>query len=287
MAIHAAKNPYLGINAHVNSFLQAKAGEWESFHSAHIIHIYEALNESLPSGYYARSERSLQISELVLAVPDKPQRTRADVLIYRMGDTETSSPALVAEPIKTYDTTLLLEYEAPRFSVIIHQTSDHKPVTRIELLSPANKIGGSHHKKYKERRLETLQSGLCLVELDYLHELPPIIPGHPSYEAGDENATPYLIAATDPRPTFEAGIIRVYGFGVDQPIPIIPIPLAENEEFAFDFGIPYNRSYETDRFFRLTIDYSQPPLHFDRYHPADRERIEQRMKLIAAEQTPK
>ncbi len=287
MAIHAAKNPYPGINAHVNSFLQAEAGEWESFHSAHIIHIYEVLNETLPAGYYARSERSLQISELVLTIPDRPQRTRADVLIYRMGEGETAAPPLAAEPIKIYDTTVLLEDESPRFSVIIHQTSDHKPITRIELLSPANKVGGSHHKKYRERRLETLQSGLCLVELDYLHELPPIIPTHPSYEAGEENATAYLIAVTDPRPIFEEGVIQAYGFNVDEPFPIIPIPLAENEGLAFDFSIPYQRSYESDRFFRLTIDYSQPPLHFDRYLPADREKIEQRMKIIAAEQTQK
>jgi hypothetical protein len=291
MAIHAAKNPYPGINAHVNSFLQAEAGEWESFHSIQITYLVESLNSVLPSGYFAHAERSMQISEI--AVPlSKPQKTRADVMIYQTDEGKKSNPlAKKIAPTVAYEATrfleeLTLEDEAPLSAIIIYEGIG-VPVTRIELLSPANKVGGSHHRKYIERRIETLSSGMRLVELDYLHELPPIVPKHPAYANGEAGATPYLFVITDLRTSFEDGLIQVYGFGVDEPFPPAPIPLANDEVLVFDLGASYNRTYESSRLFHLAIDYSQPPLHFDRYQPADRERIEQRMKLIAAEQIQK
>lgn len=288
MAIHAAKNPYPGINAHVNSFLQAETGEWESFHSIQITYLVETLNEVLPTGYFAHAERSMQISEI--AVPSsKPQKTRADIMIYQADESKKiTSPQSKVAPTNTYEAILLLEEltledESPVSAIVIYEGIG-VPVTRIELLSPANKVGGSHHRKYIERRIETLSSGIHLVELDYLHELPPIVPKHPSYSKAEKGSTPYLVVITNLRTSFEDGQIQVYGFGVDEPFPPVPIPLANDDILEFDLGVPYNRTYASSRLFHLAIDYSQPPLHFDRYLPADRERIEQRMKHIAAAQ---
>ncbi|HLA44580.1 MAG TPA: hypothetical protein VJZ27_14140, partial [Aggregatilineales bacterium] len=61
MVIHSRKNQYRGVNAHHLSIFQNEAGDWESFHSDHITHIREHLRDTLPAGYIARTERSIQI----------------------------------------------------------------------------------------------------------------------------------------------------------------------------------------------------------------------------------
>jgi hypothetical protein len=60
MPIHSKTNLYPGINAHLNSFLQQEGGGWESFHAEHIIDLRRVLAQTLPRGYYAVAEKSLQ-----------------------------------------------------------------------------------------------------------------------------------------------------------------------------------------------------------------------------------
>ena len=55
------------------------------------------------------------------------------------------------------------------------------PITRIELLSPANKFGGSHAAIYLMNRQRTLEAGINMVELDYLHETRSPIQAIPDY----------------------------------------------------------------------------------------------------------
>ena len=78
-----------------------------------------------------------------------------------------------------------MEEEETLTGLVIYQAGEGsvlgRPITRIELLSPANKPPGSHHEQYMVKRLETLKSGLRLVELDYLHESHPVIQALPSY----------------------------------------------------------------------------------------------------------
>ena len=62
MPIHFRENQYNGINAHLQSLLQQDG--WESFHSAHITHLTEAIDQLLPYGYYVVNEKSLQISAI-------------------------------------------------------------------------------------------------------------------------------------------------------------------------------------------------------------------------------
>ena len=84
-------------------------------------------------------------------------------------------------------------------AVLIYAGS--KPVTRIEMLSPANKPGGSHFRDYATARDRALDAGLRLVEIDLLHERPPITTEIPSYRLGEADAYPYSILVSDPRPT--------------------------------------------------------------------------------------
>ena len=66
MPLHSDQNLYPGINPHLNSIIQKESGEWESFHNDHITNIREHLDATLPPGYLARTEKSLQISEIPL-----------------------------------------------------------------------------------------------------------------------------------------------------------------------------------------------------------------------------
>lgn len=52
-----SSSPYLGVNAHLNSFLLQPDGGWEMFHAKHIVVIRQMLDGVLPPDYYAASEK--------------------------------------------------------------------------------------------------------------------------------------------------------------------------------------------------------------------------------------
>lgn len=141
-----------------------------------------------------------------------------------------------------------------------------QPVTRIELLSPANKPAGSHHAKYLVKREETLLSGVNLVELDYLHASGPLLPALPDYRAGAHDAYPYLILVSDAA----ARKTDSYGVSVDVPLPRIALPLLAPDQVALDFDAPYQRTYTANRYYAMQIvDYTQEPINMDAYSADD------------------
>jgi Protein of unknown function (DUF4058) len=252
MPIQAKRNLYPGINAHLNSLLQHEPGGWDSFVSHHISDIHHEIDQKLPEAYFARIECALQLKENTTIDDD-------------------------------------MTWEDYLAGIVICQVKNNdllgRPVTRIELLSPANKRGGAHHTHYLARRSETFDSQLRLVEIDYLHETPPVIGSLPSYADGDEGAFPYWVIISDPLPTVAKGHADVYDIGVDAALPIIAVPLAGSEAMALDLGAVYNHTFASSRFFQMVVDYAQEPIHFDRYTPADQSLIRARMTAIAEVQS--
>jgi hypothetical protein len=201
----------------------------------------------LPPNYYAAAEKSLQVT------------------LY--GDEGDSSE------------------EETINSVVIYQhtgTIPAMPVTRIELLSPANKPGGSDYRDYLARRVRVLESGVALVEIDYLHEQRPLLPQFPSYRDDDQGAFPYLILVSVPRPSLMEGRADLYEFGVESHLPKVSIPLAGDEAVTLDFQPIYNRAFAAARLFSILVDYAQNPVNFDRYSPADRVKISALLEGIRA-----
>lgn len=182
MAIHSKTNLYPGINAHLNSFLQQEGGGWESFHAEHIIDLRRVLAKTLPAGYYAVAEKSLQItplgSQVSLAVPTG---------VYPM-------TPLISDPEDDLVGIVVYRQEMGRLP--------GKPVARIELLSPTNKPPSQDYRQYQSKRQLTLESGVSLVEIDYLHQTPPANPLLPDYSQREPNAIPTTSALTfrSPRP---------------------------------------------------------------------------------------
>jgi hypothetical protein len=114
MALYLKHNPYAGINAHYNSMLQAEDGAWRTFHTRHIVHLTKALNDSLPPGYYALEEQSIQIDE-----------------------------GLFLEDI-----------ELPAVGIYRHEgAAKQQLVTRLELLSPSNKKQGRDYLRMRQRTI--------------------------------------------------------------------------------------------------------------------------------------
>ncbi len=233
------KNRYPGINPHLNSLLQCPDCGWEMFHSSFIGRLTDELDNLLPEDYLPFSQRSL-VSHF-----DDDENFLMAVIIYRI--------------------------EGKNFL--------NTPVTRFELLSPANKPGGAHHAQYLRNRQETLLVGLRLVEIDWLHESRPVITAIPSYPDGEDSSYPYSIIVSDPRPTLDEGTTLVYGFSVEQPAPTINIPLDGEDFVTLDFGRVYNQTIERRNFFSL-IDYTQEPAHFRAYQEKDRAYIRQHMAEI-------
>lgn len=288
--MHADKNLYPGINAHLNSYLQNEPGGWRSFHSLHITDLDRAIDAALPPGYFTRAEKSLQIGEFNPGGGDeRTSQTTPDVTVYQSGQA-SRSPSAVAEvnaPVMTFPISETITDEDELTGLVIYQAGEGsvlgRPVTRVELLSPANKPNGSHHEQYMVKRLETLKSGLRLVEIDYLHQTPPLIQKLPDYSKGAQGAAPYLILVSDPRPTLEQGKTDIYAFGVDDPMPIINVPLAGADVVKVNFGEIYNYTFENSKFFRALVNYAQEPVHFDRYHEADRVLIQKRLEQIRSD----
>lgn len=294
MAIHQRQNQYPGINAHLHSYLQHEPAGWEEFHAAHITHLAEALDALLPAGYLVHLEKGMQIRELhpetgePVLIRRKP-RPRPDVSVLRTPEAPAGLPAGVAVlslPTRTLPATQALEDDPAIYLMALSirpLSRDGRagtPITWIELLSPTNKPGGSGALQYREKRALALHSGLALVEIDYLHETPPVLSHLPDYAGGEPGAYPYRIIVTDPRPSLAEGEMLLYEIAVDSPLPVVKIPLLDADFVALDCGAVYGRTFQALRAFSYAVDYEQFPLHMERYHPNDQAKIAGRMALV-------
>lgn len=293
--IHAPKNQYRGINAHLNSRLQAEGG-WDSFHAIHLGDLTKTLRTVLfPLGYTADIEQSLQIKRA--GAPTR--QPESDVTIYDPDPVraQQSAAPVGAHPhelVLTIPTMLALDdptIEYYRSIVLVERDVESgergKAVAWIELLSPSNKPRGRDFETYRSKRELLLQTGLVFVEIDYLHQTPPTFAGVPNYATDNppEDAQPYRITVVDPRPEFLEGKGRSRVFGVDETIPTMTIPLSGDDRLDFDFDAPYQMTFE-GMLYGNEVDYAQLPLKFENYSRADQTRIVNRMlAVIEASQT--
>src|SRR5262249_16613784 len=94
------------------------------------------------------------------------------------------------------------------------------------------------------------------------------------------NAHPYRIVVIDPRPTLSKGIARLYEFDVDTPIPTPMIPLNGKDILKFDFGAPYQKTFEESLYGLEFVDYSQFPEDTLSYSPPDHWGIARRILAV-------
>jgi hypothetical protein len=291
MPIHLRENQYRGVNAHLHSYLQQR-GDWSIFHGEHISDLRGALQDLLPpeSGYFVVSEKSLQIARDDL-ISGETSRSRIvpDVGIYKTGEglAPSAVPAYPASPGAEVSIVETLSEPENVVGIVIYRAQDDAeglgaPVTRIELLSPANKPPGSHYRQYIAARVETLQSGINLVEIDYLNERRSPLAVLPDYTRHEPKSYPYVILVSRPYPSLEEGKTAIYGFRVDDPIPVIPIPLAGGEGVLLDLGAVYQQTFNSNYVYGLRIvDYEKLPEGYETYDDEDQRRIKARMEAVS------
>lgn len=290
MAIHSRKNQYFGINAHANSLLQDPDFGWQSFHHDHITDLTRAINDVLPSGYIAISERSLQIQEWHAADSTGQVRyPQPDVTVFERERSRTQfsvfvpfhSIGTITPVIETMDIS-----DDELGATVIYKIQESarrgKPITRIELLSPANKPPQSGYPQYRDKRNTTLRSGMPLIEIDYLHQQPSVNKSLASYpQAADSH--PYNVIVNYPQPSIYDGFSQTITFDVDEVIPKFDIPLDEGHRVTdFDLNKVYNFTFGQALDLITDTDYEVLPMRIETYSEVDQARIRRRMQTIIA-----
>ncbi len=281
----ADENLFTGANPYLMSLLQtpgvdANTSLYPSFHSDHITHIKDHLNRYLPRHYIAMTEHSLQIKsreeEEEAFRNDTP--VKPDVTIYHRYPSVPFQTGTTASP--AIELSLRLAELKTLHAVNIYEIKPSEPekrgipLVRIELLSPANMPKGRHEAAYLENRTKCLLADTILVEVDYLHEYPSPVQNMPRYPQ-EETAKAFNVAVTNPK----TNKIHVYFFGINEPLPLVTIPLSGDDHLIFNFGEPYQFTWDTSRF-GMDIDYAEEPLRMNRYSEADQQAIRQQMKVI-------
>lgn len=278
MALTSRKNQYRAINVHLNSLLQQKGGDWESFHTNHISDIHAQLNEQLEgTGYVTRIEKGVQIR----FGGDSLGNPESDLLIWDKNPSRFASGAAtlaLSRPEWYKDT------EYFKAITIYHRKKDEIPVAWIELLSPSNKKGGRHYAEYLKRRDQILATESCsFIEIDYLHQSSPTIHPLADYTRQGQGATPYRVSIIDTRISIKEGKLYVAHFSVDEIIPIITIPLHGQDLVDFNLHAAYQATFTRIRYGKsldTLIDYQQIPPNFDTYRLSDQQKILKRMLAV-------
>lgn len=131
-----------------------------------------------------------------------------------------------------------------------------KPVAVIEMLSPSNKISGEGRKEYIEKRYLITQSKIVLVEVDLPHESRSVT----DLIRHDKTA--------------------IYRFGVNQPIPKIPIALLHDDVVVCDFDKVYQETFEKGLFGAI-LQENNEPVRMSAYSSTDQQKI--RAVMVSAE----
>jgi hypothetical protein len=227
---------------------------WEEFHASLMVAIRDSLVPSVRPRYIVRLEERMYVER----VPEGGLRMiRPDVAVIhestaaRPGRGEGGVAVLTA-PIAV---PLPMPEEVREVYVEIRLRESAGLVTVVEALSPDNKrSGGRGRRKYLVKRDAMLLSSAHLVEIDLLRggeRLPMARPLPP--------ADYYVIVSREPR----RPVADVWPFTLRQPLPTIPIPLADG-----DPDVPLNlQDIFTAVYDRAGYDYSldyrrdpEPPL---------------------------
>lgn len=225
---------------------------WPDLHHELISIIRQRLNEALRPRYHSMVEDRVYISDESdpgrrVIVPDVAIQVASAGESYRAAGTSPGDLA-VAEPVIA---TTMIEEEIREARIVIVDGAGRNVVTVIEVLSPTNKIVGSHGRaNYETKRQEVMQSPAHLVEIDLLREGEPIYTGErlPPHD--------YLVHVSR-RGQRPKGII--WPILISQRLPTIKIPLLPSDEDAdLNLGEILNTAYDRAGY-DLIVEYDKPP----------------------------
>lgn len=127
---------------------------------------------------------------------------------------------------------------------------DHRVVTVIEVLSPANKRPGAGRELYVRKQADVLASDASLVEIDLLRAGEPTVALPEEALGGD----PYRVVVSRPADRTSR---EVYAFALAKRMPRIRVPLSEGDDDAvLDLGALLADAYERGGYARR-VDYTR------------------------------
>lgn len=146
----------------VHDWSRVKAGIFHHFHNAWVTHLAEALNDGiLPKGYYALAEQHAGrvIADVLTLQTDEPTPLFA----------ERSGTAVAEAPPKVSRTMMASEnaaYRTLRKTIAVRHVSEHRLVSLIELVSPANKDRPQSVEDFVGKAIAMLHAGCHLLVVD-------------------------------------------------------------------------------------------------------------------------
>jgi hypothetical protein len=211
----------------IHDWTRVSAGTFHDFHSAWIVHLKEALNESvLPQGYYALAEqRAGETGPDVLTLEAPLDRAAPSP-----EETLPGTIAVAERPPKVEwaaKTEAAFYLERQRSLVIRHATGD-RIIAIVEIVSPANKASHANLESLLNKALAALRQRYHLLLID-LHPPGPHDPqgihgalwgelGEPEYAAPEDAPLTLAAYAAD-----EAISAYVQPVAVGRPLPDMPL----------------------------------------------------------------
>lgn len=255
-------NPYRGVNAHLNSWLQ-QDDRWRDFHTVYLAYLRNTLAQALTGrGYRVTVERSIQLR---IDLPTRPKQP--DLIVLDPQERPTQPSAYVvpasAQVMNLHELLLQDDPEDEPSAIAVYHASG-RVVLWFELLSPTNKAQSGGFDVYALKRRQILQSDIAFVELDLLHEQPPAYKQLPTVTSFRLVVVPP--AWGEPRQTW------LFHFEVDEPLPSPSVPIVTGETITLPLEEVYQRVF-VESAYDADLDYTQLPLHFERYSPAAQEAV--------------
>ncbi len=228
-------------------------GLWPDVHHEIISETRALLGPTLRPKYYVRIEERVYISDetdvgRTVMVPDVRIGSRPG----HEGSAFVPGGGAGVEVAESIEAITLMEEEIRESYIEIIDRVDRSVVTVIEVLSPTNKVPGSHGREsYDRKRLEVMNSPTSLVEIDLLRTGLSI----PVYSKFAPTNTWFTSRADGTRP---GG--RLWPIRLSQRLPAISVPLKPEDGFvALDLQAVLNTAYDRAGY-DLDLDYRADPV---------------------------
>jgi hypothetical protein len=158
-------------------------------------------------------------------------------------------PDYIVKPGRVVDFRAALTGPIPQAYLEIVAVPERRPVTVIEVLSPTNKRGVARP-QYEKVRTRRLASPVHLLDIDLIRV------GERFWPLPLHQPSPYSVAL---RRAGQGSMVDVWPVEIEQPLPVVPVPLLPGDaDMALDLN-PLLRSIHELFRYDEQVDYSQPP----------------------------
>jgi hypothetical protein len=220
---------------------------WPDVHNRLIAALADDLSERVAPRYYVGLERRTYL----LKADDLVFIRRPDIAVASATDVAGCALRPVATSVTVLEVGVPMQDEVSENFLEVHEVKTGKLVTRLELLSPVNKVYRQGRDEYERKRRYVFRSLTNLVEIDLLWA------GEPMPVIGAQVQSDYRILVSRGIQRPHASLIA---FTLRQPIPTITLPLLSGDdepEVALNHLL--HMLYRRARF-DLRLDYTLPPI---------------------------